>query len=229
MKTLAIIPAGGVGRRMGGGVPKQYLPLAGIPVLARTLRPFQDSPDIDEIYLAVPEGDIPEVRQRIVEPYGLSKVGLILAGGRERQDSVRNALDQLRVEQEIIVVHDAVRPFVTAALIEQSVAAARKYGAVSLGVPVKDTVKEVNPAGWVEKTLDRQRLWLTQTPQAFHRSILLAAYEKAARDGISATDDAGLVEAMGTAVRMIPGAEANIKLTTAEDMVLGEVILGRRT
>jgi 2-C-methyl-D-erythritol 4-phosphate cytidylyltransferase len=227
MKTLSIIPAGGAGRRMGGGVPKQYLPLAGIPVLARTLRVFQDSSCIDEIILAVPEADIPEVRYAIVEKYGLSKVGLILAGGRERQDSVRNALLQVRTDQGIIVVHDGVRPFVTALLIEQVVATARQYGAVSVGVPVKDTVKEVNADGWVEKTLNRKRLWLTQTPQAFHREILLAAYKKAEEDGIAATDDASLVERMGIPVRMIPGDDANIKLTTAEDMILGERIVDR--
>ena len=98
MKTLAIIPAGGAGRRMGGGVPKQYLPLAGIPVLARALLQFQDSPCVDELFLAVPEGDIPEVRHSIVERYGLSKVSLVLAGGRERQDSVRNALRHVGAE-----------------------------------------------------------------------------------------------------------------------------------
>jgi 2-C-methyl-D-erythritol 4-phosphate cytidylyltransferase len=227
MKTLSIIPAGGAGRRMGGGVPKQYLPLAGIPVLARTLRVFQDSSCIDEIILAVPEADIPEVRYAIVEKYGLSKVGLILSGGRERQDSVRNALLQVHADQGIIVVHDGVRPFVTALLIEQVVATARQYGAVSVGVPVKDTVKEVNAEGWVEKTLNRQRLWLTQTPQAFHREILMAAYKKAEEDGVYATDDASLVERMGIPVRMIPGDDANIKLTTTEDMILGERIVDR--
>jgi 2-C-methyl-D-erythritol 4-phosphate cytidylyltransferase len=227
MKTLSIIPAGGTGRRMGGAVPKQYLLLAGIPVLARTLRLFQDSPGIDEITLAVPEADIHEVRCAIVEKYGLSKVGLVLAGGRERQDSVRNALLHVRADQEIIVVHDGVRPFITALLIERVVAAARRYGAVSVGVPVKDTVKEVNTEGWVEKTLSRQRLWLTQTPQAFHREILLAAYKKAEEDGVCATDDASLVERLGTPVRMIPGDEANIKLTTAEDMILAEGIVDR--
>jgi 2-C-methyl-D-erythritol 4-phosphate cytidylyltransferase len=227
MKTLSIIPAGGAGRRMGGGVPKQYLPLAGIPVLARTLRLFQNSPCIDEIFLAVPEGDVPEVKRAIVEKYGLSKVCLVLAGGQERQDSVRNALMHVCPEHEIILVHDGVRPFVPAPLIERVVAAARQYGAVSVGVPVKDTVKKVNAAGWVDKTVDRQGLWLIQTPQAFHRSILLAAYRKAEEDGVCATDDASLVERMGTPVRMIPGDDANIKLTTAEDMVLGEGIVRR--
>lgn len=211
---------------MGGGVSKQYLPLAGIPVLARTLRLFQNASCIDEITLVVPEADIAEVRCAIVEKYGFSKVGFIVAGGRERQDSVRHALLRLRDDQEIIVVHDGVRPFVTPLLIEQVVAAAHRYGAVSVGVPVKDTVKEVNAAGWVEKTLDRQKLWLTQTPQAFHREILLAAYKQAEEAGICATDDASLVERMGTPVRMIPGDQANIKLTTTEDMILGEAFAG---
>ena len=117
MKTVAIIPAGGVGRRMGTEIPKQYLLLAGIPILAHTLQAFQCSPVIDEIVLIVPEADMTEVRQSIVEKYGLSKVGLILSGGTERQDSVRNGLQQVSDEHELIVIHDAVRPFVSADLI----------------------------------------------------------------------------------------------------------------
>jgi 2-C-methyl-D-erythritol 4-phosphate cytidylyltransferase len=229
MKTLAIIPAGGAGRRMGIGVPKQYLPLAGMPVLVHTLQVFQRSPVVDEIFLVVPEGDIPEVRYEIVERHGLSKVELVLAGGGERQDSVRNALLHVQSEHEIILIHDGVRPFVSKQLIGRAVAAAKEYGAAAVGLAIKDTVKDVSAAGWVTKTVAREGLWLTQTPQAFQRTIILAAYERAAADGFYATDDASLVERTGTPVRMIPGDCDNIKLTTPQDIALGEVIIKRVT
>jgi 2-C-methyl-D-erythritol 4-phosphate cytidylyltransferase len=227
MKTVAIIPAGGVGRRMGKGVPKQYLPLAGTPILVRTLQAFQRSPVVDEVFLAVPEGDIPEVRQAIVARYSLSKVSRILPGGSERQDSVRNALQHVGDESGIILIHDGVRPFVSADLISRAVAAAQEFGAITVGVPVKDTVKEVTAEGWVNKTVTRKGLWLTQTPQVFQRPIIIAAYQKAAADGFYGTDDASLVERIDVPVRMIPGDYDNIKVTTPEDLLLGDLILRR--
>ena len=227
MKTVAIIPAGGSGRRMGSGIPKQYLLLGGIPVLAHTLHVFQSSPVVDEIFLVVPEGDIPEVRNAIVGRYNFFKVSLIVAGGVERQDSVRNALAHLREEHGIVLVHDGVRSFVSGELIRRVAAAAEADGAVAVGVQVKDSVKEVNSAGWVIKTVTREGLWLTQTPQAFRKPLILAAYERAAADGFCGTDDASLVERMGVPVRMIPGDYDNIKVTTPEDLTLGEAIIRR--
>ncbi|MBU4120025.1 MAG: 2-C-methyl-D-erythritol 4-phosphate cytidylyltransferase [Proteobacteria bacterium] len=227
MKTVAIIPAGGSGRRMGSGIPKQYLLLGGIPVLVHTLQVFQSSPVVDEIFLVVPEGDIPEVRNAMVGRYNLFKVSLIVAGGAERQDSVRNALAHLREEHGIVLVHDGVRSFVSGELIQRVVAAAEEDGAVAVGVRVKDSVKEVNSAGWVIKTATREGLWLTQTPQAFRKPLILAAYERAAADGFCGTDDASLVERMGVPVRMIPGDYDNIKVTTPEDLTLGEAIIRR--
>jgi 2-C-methyl-D-erythritol 4-phosphate cytidylyltransferase len=227
MRTLAIIPAGGAGRRMGGDVSKQFLPLAGIPVLVHTLRVFQRSPLIDEIFLVVPEGDIPGVRRDILPVHGLSKVAAVFAGGAERQDSVANALTHVREEHGIVLVHDAVRPFVTGGMILRVVAAAAEHGAAVVGLPIRDTVKRVSAAGVVEKTQDREGLWLAQTPQAFRREVICAAYEKAARDGIAGTDDASLVEWLGVPVRMIPGDPDNIKMTTPEDLERGEIIVHR--
>ncbi len=227
MKTLAIIPAGGAGRRMGGGVPKQFLPLAGVPVLVHTLRAFQRSPIIDEIFLVVPEGDMAAVRRDFVEGHGLSKVTAVIAGGTERQDSVANALMQVRDVHGIVLVHDGVRPFVSGELISRVVATADEHGAAAVGVPVRDTVKAVSTAGEVVKTVEREGLWLTQTPQAFRRQLICAAYEKAAQDRFSGTDDSSLVERMGVSVRMIPGDHDNIKLTTPEDLALGAIILRR--
>ena len=227
MKTVVIIPAGGTGRRMGGEIPKQYLSLAGIPILVHTLREFQRSPLVDEILLVVPGGDVAEVRRDVIGRYDFSKISLVIAGGSERQDSVRNALVHVRDEHEIILVHDGVRPFVTEALIERAVAGAKAFGAVTVGVPVRDTVKAVDAAGRVVKTVLREGFWLTQTPQAFRREVILAAYERAAADGFYGTDDASLVERMGIPVRMIPGDADNIKVTTPEDLARGERMIRR--
>ena len=225
MKTVAIVPAGGSGKRMGGGIPKQYLPLGGIPVLVRSLQAFQSAQAVDEIFLVVPEGDIPEVQKTVVGRYRLSKVSQVVAGGARRQDSVKNALVHLREEHGIVLVHDGVRPFVSGGLIQRVIDAAIAEGAAALGVPVKDSVKEANAAGWVIRTVSREGLWLTQTPQAFRKTLILAAYERAAADGFCGTDDASLVERMGAPVRMIPGDCHNIKVTTPEDLVMGEALL----
>jgi len=229
MKTVAIIPAGGAGRRMGGRIPKQYLPLAGIPVILHTLRAFQHSPVVDDILLPVPENDIAEVRQEIIVRYGISKVSLVVPGGSQRQDSVRNALRHVGEGYEIIIVHDGVRPLVSADLIGRAISAARQFGAVAVGIPVRDTVKEVAAEGRIIKTVARERLWLTQTPQAFRRETLIAAYESAEADGFYGTDDASLVERMGMDVRMVPGDPDNIKVTTPEDLLLGDRIIRRRS
>jgi 2-C-methyl-D-erythritol 4-phosphate cytidylyltransferase len=228
MKTIAIIPAGGAGKRMGGGVPKQYLSLAGVPILVHTLRVFQCSSLIDEILLVVPEGDIPAVRRDLVQRYRISKVSSVHHGGRERQDSVRNALAHLRDEHEVIVIHDGVRPFVTGEMIERAITGAKEFGAVTVGVPIRDTVKAVDAAREVVRTVCREGLWLTQTPQAFRREVILAAYARAEADGFYGTDEASLVERTGIPVRMILGDEDNIKVTMPEDLVRGDMILRRK-
>jgi len=227
MTTLAIIPAGGAGKRMAAGIPKQYVRLAGLPVLVRTLRAFQLSEAVDEILLAVPEGDLAQVERTLLAGQGFTKVICAVAGGAQRQDSVRNALAHVREEHGIVLVHDGVRPFVSGGLIRRVVAAAREYGASTAGVPVKETVKSVDAGGWVTRTVSREGLWLTQTPQAFRREIILAAYERAAQDSFCGTDDASLVERMGIPVRMVPGEYENLKLTTPEDLLLGEALAGR--
>jgi 2-C-methyl-D-erythritol 4-phosphate cytidylyltransferase len=176
----------------------------------------------------VPESEIPYVRRDLVERYGISKVRVVLRGGPERQDSVRNGLAHLACEDDPIVIHDGVRPFVTGALIARAVAGAKVFGAVTVGVPVRDTLKAVDAAGGVVKTVSREGLWLTQTPQAFRRAVILAAYARAEADGYWGTDDASLVERAGIPVRMIPGDADNIKVTTPEDLVHGERILCRQ-
>jgi 2-C-methyl-D-erythritol 4-phosphate cytidylyltransferase len=227
MKTVAIIPAAGSSKRMQNNISKQYLLLDGIPVLARTLEIFQRSPGIDEIFLIVPEMDIDYARNDIVDRYDISKVSNILAGGEERQDSVRNGIDVLGSDHDIVVIHDGVRPFISEELVRSAIFEASTWQAVTVGVPVKDTVKSVDGHGIVLETLNRNHLWLTQTPQAFERDIIKKAYEAAYRDNYYGTDDAALVERMGVKVMMIRGSYDNIKITTKDDIMLAEVLIRR--
>ncbi|MCX5856393.1 MAG: 2-C-methyl-D-erythritol 4-phosphate cytidylyltransferase [Deltaproteobacteria bacterium] len=228
MKTVAIIPAGGLGKRMQGSLSKQYLRVGGKPILAHTLNIFQLSPDIDDIVLVTPEEDVMSVRQTIVEHWGIFKVRHVLAGGPQRQDSVRNGLTAIGDEVDMVLIHDAVRPFITGDMIHRAVREAEKWGAVTMGVPVKDTVKRVDQGGWILETLNRQVLWLTHTPQAFKRSVIQEAYRKADEDRFSGTDDASLVERMGFRVKMIEASYENIKITTPEDLLLAELLIKRQ-
>ncbi len=225
MKVVAIIVAGGSGKRMGNSRSKQYLLLGGVPILVHTLRTFERASTINHIILVVPENDIDYTRHSILEQYQISKVKHIVAGGRQRQDSVRNGLDIVSDENEIVVIHDGVRPFVSEEIINASVQKAFEEDAVTVGVAVKDTVKSVDGNGWIKETLKRDTLWLTQTPQAFKREIIKRAYRRAYKDNIYGTDDASLVERINIKVRMINGSYDNIKITTSEDLELGEYLL----
>ncbi len=225
MRTVAIVPAAGSGNRMGGGLCKQYLSLDGIPILVRTLKVFEQCPLVDALLVVVPPQDLDGVRDAVLAPWKLKKVAGIIPGGKERQDSVRAGLEALAPDADIVVIHDAVRPFITVDLISQCVRAARQEGAVTVGVPVKDTVKEVATDGRVMRTCDRSLLWLTQTPQAFRRDIIEHAHRAAVHDGFQGTDDTSLVERMGIAVRMIRSEYTNIKITTPEDLVVAEALL----
>ena len=228
MKNVAILPAGGSGKRIHSRRPKQYLPVGGVPLLVQTIAVFQRSPLIHEILLVVPREDIRRVRSRFVEPYGFSKVSQVLGGGRERQDSVKNGLDAVGDDCDIVLIHDGVRPFISGSLIRLMIREAAAHGAATAGVPVKETVKRVDPEGNVLETLDRRALWLTQTPQAFRRSVILEAHRTAFRDRFYGTDDASLVERMGHPVRMVPATYENIKITTREDLLLAEFLIGAR-
>ena len=228
MRTTAIIPAAGSGSRMNQTISKQYLSLGGKPLLVHTLEVLESSPLIDALLVVVPGSDVDAVRGQILAPWNLKKVAAILAGGKERQDSVRAGIEALDGQTDLVVIHDAVRPFIRKELVESCIEAARQEGAATAGVPVKDTVKEVGPGGRVLKTCDRSVLWLTQTTQVFRRDILEEAHRAAVRDGCRATDDTALVERLGLPVRMVPGDYGNIKITTPEDLVIAEALLGLR-
>jgi 2-C-methyl-D-erythritol 4-phosphate cytidylyltransferase len=225
MKTVAIIPAGGSGKRMKEKLSKQYLLLDGIPILVHTLRIFQNSTKIDEIFLIVPENDIEFARRHIVEKYGISKVSRVLKGGRERQDSVRQGVNVLETNHDIVIIHDGVRPFITEEMLHAVFSQAARGRAVTIGVPVKDTVKSSDGHGWVRETLDRDSLWLIQTPQAFTRDVIQKAYDDAYNVKYYGTDDASLVERIGVHVKVIHGSYDNIKITTKDDIVMAEFLV----
>jgi 2-C-methyl-D-erythritol 4-phosphate cytidylyltransferase len=228
LRSVALVPAAGLGLRMGGPVRKQFLEFAGLPLLVHSLRVLQSSPVIDQIVLAVPEADLSYCRSEIVETYGFSKVVNVVAGGQERQDSVRRALAVVDERIDIVVIHDAVRPCVTDTMLRQVVEAAMADGAAIIALPMRDTVKQVGGNRFIERTIDRKPLWLAQTPQAFRRDWLQEAHRKAHAEGLVATDDAYLLEWMGRPVRVVEGSGENIKVTRPEDLAIGEAILASR-
>ncbi len=220
MKACAIIAGGGTGKRMGKDRPKQFLLIGGKPVLVRTIGVFEKASSINRIVLVLPEADIGLAREMVASS-GFSKVVRLVPGGRERQDSVRNGLQVLENDVDVVAVHDAVRPFITEDLVDLSIKKAAQHGAVSVGVPVKDTIKSVLDDR-VARTIERKGLWIAQTPQVFRREILDEAYRRAYGDGYYGTDDASLVERIGVPVYMVPGSYQNIKITTPEDLAYGE-------
>ena len=227
MHIVAIIPAAGVGRRMGGVVEKQFLQLRGIPILAHTLKVFDQSPEVDGIVLVV----APQQRQildaEVIGPHPCGKLLGIIDGGPERQDSVANGLGAIPPECDLVVVHDGVRPLVSVELLALVLEAARRHGAAIAAVPASDTVKQAEDQK-VVATLERETIWLAQTPQAFHVNLLRRAYEKAASDCIVFTDDAALVERIGVSVHLVRSSAENIKVTTPSDLVVAEAILAQR-
>lgn len=225
MANIAIIPAAGTGSRMQAGVNKQYLLLAGRPILAHTLAIFVAHPRIDRICIVVPADEVDYCRAEIVERYGLGKVSAIIAGGHTRQDSVGNGLLGCDAAiDDLIVVHDGARPLLDAAELDALLDAATVTGAATLGVPVKDTIKQVQD-GVIVATPERSSLWQVQTPQAFRYELVLAAHRQARIDNFAATDDAMLVERLHHPVTMVAGSYRNIKITTPEDLSIANAFL----
>ena len=213
---------------MGHATPKQFLTLGGQPLLVHSLRALDASDAIAAIVLAVPPSETDYCRTEIVSRYGFKKVQQVVAGGEERQDSVRLGLEAVGADADIVLVHDAVRPFLTADMIARVVAAAAKHGAAIVAIPMRDTVKRVGAGGLIEETVDRKPLWLAQTPQAARRALLQDAHHKAQREGFRGTDEAQLIERMGHRVAIVEGSTENIKVTRPEDLMIGEAILAGR-
>ena len=225
MRVAALIPAAGRGRRMAEELPKAFLPMDGTPLLAHTLRQFEASRGVEEVVVLAPPGNGVQLAEELVKRFGFTKVSRIIPGGAERQDSVYAGLKALGPEMDLVLIHDGARPFITPDLIDRIVAETRVLKAVVAAIPVRDTIKEIGEDGRVLKTLNRDRLWEIQTPQGFHYSVLLKAYEKAFQDRYYGTDDAALVERLGIGVKVIQGSRFNIKITTPEDLAVGEAIL----
>lgn len=224
-KVTAIIPCAGQGKRMGSAVNKLFLDLGGRPLLAYTLDIFQSTSLVSEIILVISPEDLAYCRQEIVDKYGYSKITQLVFGGSERQESVHNGLLHLNNETELVLIHDGARPFLNEAILERVIETGWEKGAAAVGVPVKDTIKIINPNQTVKETPDRHYLWQVQTPQVFWKDVIIQAYKEAANNGWKGTDDASLVEKLGVPVYMVEGDYLNIKITTPEDLIFaGEML-----
>lgn len=228
MKTVAIIAGGGLGKRIKGDLPKQFLMLGDKPILAHTVDKFEACDLVDEIILVVPEDYMGHCSQAIVDKFDFEKVKKLVGGGKERQDSVYTGLKACPAGTSVVAIHDAVRPLVSVEKISESIRLCEKKKAVILAVPPKDTIKR-GEGGSVISTLDRDKLWLSQTPQVFEYGLILDAYQKAGEDEFIGTDDSILVERLGHEVAIVQGDYENIKITTAEDLGIAEMLLGRKS
>jgi 2-C-methyl-D-erythritol 4-phosphate cytidylyltransferase len=229
-RIAAIVPAAGLGTRMGADQPKQFLELDGMPLIIFTLRRLAASPAITDFFISTRAEDVMSVEDKVAKA-ALGRPARVVHGGDTRQQSVANALAQVDPSTEIVLVHDAVRPFVTREQIERVIAEARARGAAILGIPAVDSVKEVKRASLpadvalISATVPRERIVLAQTPQAFRYPLLRDAFRKAQQDGVTASDESALVERFGHDVYVVQGSERNLKITRASDMDLARFYL----
>jgi 2-C-methyl-D-erythritol 4-phosphate cytidylyltransferase len=228
MKTSVIIAAGGKGERFGSDMPKQFVELKGKPIIVRTIELFDDIKEIDSIVIAV-HSEWFSFTKELIEKFNLTKVKEVVVGGKERQDSIYNALHSKSIEDaEIVLIHDAIRPFLSKTLIGKILDATEENGAVVLGITPKDPVKEVNNKNQILKTLQRGKLSITQTPQSFWKEIILEAYNKARDVNYIGSDSSQLVEFLGYKVTVVEGEDNNIKVTTPFDLKIAELILNEQ-
>lgn len=221
-----IIPAAGSGRRMQKEIPKPFIKLKGQSILERTIRAFLPLTSLQQVIVATSEEFLDATRQ-ILAPLLPDRIeGEAVIGGRRRQHSIHNAL-RVTADVDLVLVHDAVRPFVKSEHIEACCQAASKTGAALLGIPAKDTIKRVDERHLVQETPPRSCMWQAQTPQVFQKALLVKAYEHADRDQYTGTDDASLVERLGEAVKMVEGDHMNMKLTYPLDLELAELIIDK--
>ena len=224
-RCAALVAAAGSASRMGG-VDKQLTELDGVPVLVRTLQALERARRVDTIVVAAREENLVEI-SRLCKEYGISKCAKVVRGGESRVHSVLLAALEAG-DAELLAVQDGARPLTAPELIDEAVAAAERCGAAAPAVPVKDTVKTVGSGGAVERTLDRSALRAVQTPQVFQADLLKAALQAALESGAEITDDCSAVERLGKTVYLIPGDEANLKITTPTDLILAEALLRAR-
>ncbi|MED4886981.1 2-C-methyl-D-erythritol 4-phosphate cytidylyltransferase [Lysinibacillus sp. FSL R7-0073] len=225
MQYEVVLPAAGSGKRMGAGQNKLFLKLLKKPILIHTLEVFQQDPFCTGIWLAVK----PEERiyiQELLDEYRITKVKGLPDGGAERQHSVHSCMKEMQ-HVDIVLVHDAARPFITHDIIANLVQSAHDFGAAIAGVRAKDTMKKVRN-GVIEETVDRDSLWMIQTPQAFRFDLIVEAEDIAEKVGFLGTDEAMLVERLGHTVHIVESSYENVKMTTQEDLLFGEAILRKR-
>jgi len=225
-KVVAIVPAAGMGKRLGSGTNKAFHILLGRPLIVWAIEVLERAEEIDEIIPVLKESDMEE-GLGVFDQYKCSKVRKIVQGGNQRQDSVYNGLSNIEGKPGIVLIHDGVRPLVGIEKVKEAVYALGGYDGVVLGVPVKDTVKHVED-NIVSTTLRRDVLWAIQTPQVFLRESLIGAYRTAMEKKFYGTDDAVLVERVGGKVKVIMGSYTNIKITTPEDIPLAEFLLRQK-
>jgi len=223
-RTCAIIVAAGKGKRMGSDINKQYLNIKGKPILYYTLNAFSKNKLIDEIIIVTSENEMQYCKEEVVEKYGIDKVVKIVAGGLERQDSVYNGL--LAADGvDTVLIHDGARPFVDNDIIKNGIKNVLLYGACACGVSPKDTIKIKDQEGFSLETPDRSNLFSVQTPQCFNYDLIIHCHKKLKEEGATVTDDTMVVERYGHRVFLYEGSYNNIKITTPEDLIIGEKIL----
>src|SRR5213596_3128388 len=224
--TTAIIVTAGEGRRIGGEVPKTYLPVCGRPMVLRTLDQFFSAQAIEEVVLVIAADEFLRCETMLRDDSGLANRPWILqSGGPTRQQSVKKGLEKIGSDTDIVVIHDGARPFVSGGLIDRCVEFAADKGAVVVGLPVSDTIKVVSQDRHILSTPERNSLWEVQTPQVFQRALIVEAHEQAERKGIEVTDDAMLIERLGKPVYIIDAERTNFKITVPEDVWLAETLI----
>jgi len=224
IKTSAIIPAAGSGKRLNSKTKKQYLEIQGKPLLYYTLQVFQKSKDIDEIVIVAPKNNLTLTIRDIVEKFNFSKVKCVVAGGIERQDSVKNGFDSISTDTDIVIIHDAARPLINLELINNVVRSAVKNGAAITALQITDTLK-MAADGVVKNTFPRENFWRSQTPQAFNYNILKECYDRKLSEEAIFTDEAQMIEYAGFEVSIVEGWEYNIKITTIDDFKIAGFLL----
>ena len=223
-----VVLAAGRGSRMQADLNKQYIVLGGMPVLTRTLLMLEHSAFVDDIIVVVANGEEAYCKQVAVTPYSISKVKQIVVGGAQRQDSCYLGLQAVKEVDGYVLFHDGARPFFTEELLQDALCALETYDACCVAVPVKDTIKRVSEEGVVVETPQRSTLYAAQTPQGFRIDVAKEVYAKATTEGFVGTDDSQLAEKYGYASKIVCGSYENIKITTKEDLHLGEAILKMR-
>ncbi|HOV89978.1 MAG TPA: 2-C-methyl-D-erythritol 4-phosphate cytidylyltransferase [Syntrophorhabdaceae bacterium] len=225
MRILAIVLAGGAGKRMGAPTNKQFLLLDNKPIIVHTLQVFEECKPVDGVYLVVNQKDLPIIQEEILEQYRFNKIVKLVIGGRLRQDSVKNGLDAIENPCDIIIIHDGARPFISPSFIEKSIYLMEMFDAIIPALPVKDTIKVISKEGFVVKTLERDSLWQVQTPQTFKYDLITKAYREGMAKKLYGYDDATFLESIGKKVKVIEGSPYNIKITTPEDLIMARGIL----